>query len=752
MQCSSPDDITDPMHILFSFHPKEEEVEKAHSRPTTSPHQGATAPVSRGEPASSPPEAMAIAPATSSEDFVSEVYAFGDVEVVAVRPRAWPEETSTADCDETGRVAWRAQPTLCAYLSSKRGRREVIASRRRVRELGCGLGIPGILCWRLGAKEVELTDGNAGVVKDLKLAIAENEARAGSARVGLGKITARELAWGSDGTMDWSEEGKWEMIVASDVVYSATSASGVLECVERTLSLTDGLFVLAYVSRWPNVDRALYDAVVSTGFDATLIPLATFTQEESLEELSDRPCLFALRRSVDRAMGCFTAEDPNVCGVSREWFVEETGRLVVTPIDALTETFGTDLDVLLQSHASNIKMLEINAKGPFKLDRNVIQVLFSTLEKHATLLNLVEIEIVETWMNDDCWRVVEAFLTNVGRSLQRFVVEGEDLSASSLRTFGSSLEGLTELRVRRCERFDAAAAQTLCRNWNTFALKRLDISNCPLGDEGVRLVCSSLSSSLEFLRLCHVDLSALGIPAMCKALDERLDALRELDISSNENVSSSGAAELGDSLRNVSNSLITLDLRGCAIGDEGLRWLSQSDAGLPSLSNLESLKLGSNGIGDDSMEVFAESVLKTSLSRLKNIDLSMNTLTWRGMYDLTDAWDSEDEPVALTSINLRGNYIGDDGVEAISEVMHKGLRVLETLDLTGCDISASGVRHLIDTMRSIPSSSRRLTEVTLTSNPIEDLIEIARQARVHNLDCVLKLPEIGRTESVGVGH
>jgi len=42
--------------------------------------------------------------------------------------------------------------------------------------------------------------------------------------------------------------------------------------------------------------------------------------------------------------------------------------------------------------------------------------------------------------------------------------------------------------------------------------------------------------------------------------------------------------------------------------------------------------------------------------------------------------------------------------------------------------------------------------VTLTSNPIEDLIEIARQARVHNLDCVLKLPEIGRTESVGVGH
>jgi Ran GTPase-activating protein (RanGAP) involved in mRNA processing and transport len=355
-------------------------------------------------------------------------------------------------------------------------------------------------------------------------------------------------------------------------------------------------------------------------------------------------------------------------------------------------------------------------------------------------------------MNDDCWRVVEAFLTNVGRSLQRFVVEGEDLSASSLRTFGSSLEGLTELRVRRCERFDAAAAQTLCRNWNTFALKRLDISNCPLGDEGVRLVCSSLSSSLEFLRLCHVDLSALGISAMCKALDERLDALRELDISSNENVSSSGAAELGDSLRKVSNSLITLDLRGCAIGDQGLRWLSQSDAGLPSLSKLESLKLGSNGIGDDSMEVFAESVLKTPLSSLKNIDLSMNTLTWRGMYDLTDAWDCEDEPVSLASLNLRGNHIGDDGVEAISEVIHKGLRVLETLDLTGCDISASGVRHLIDSMRSIPSSSRRLREVTLTSNPIEDLIEIARQARENNLDCVLKLPESGRTDSVGVGY
>lgn len=725
-------------------------MEKARARATTSPHRGATAPASRGDhPAA--PEAMAPA-TTSSGDFVSELYAFGDVDVVAVRPRAWPEETSTADCDETGRVAWRAQPTLCAYLSSERGRREAVTSRRRVRELGCGLGVPGILCWRLGAKEVELTDGNAGVVKDLELAIAENEARAGSARDGLGKITARELAWGSDGTMDWSEDGKWEMIIASDVVYSAASASGVLECVERTLSLTDGLFVLAYVSRWLNVDRALYDAIVGMGFDATLIPLTTFTREESSEELSDRPCLFALRRSVDRAMGCFTAEDPTVGGISREWFVEETGRLVVTPVDALTESFGADLDALLQSHAAKIKMLEINAKGPFKLDKNVIQVLFSTLEKHATLLNLVEVKIVETWMDDDGWQVVEAFLTNVGRSLQRFVVEGEDLSASSLQTFGSSLEGLVELRLRRCERFDAAAVQALCRDWNTSALKRLDISNCPLGDEGVRMVCSSPSPSLEFLRLSHVDLSALGISAISKTLGERLDALRELDISSNENVSSSGAAELGDSLRKVSNSLITLDMRGCAIGDQGLRWLSQSDAGLPSLSKLESLKLGSNGIGDDSMEVFAESVLKASLSSLKNIDLSMNTLTWRGMYDLTDAWDCEDEPVSLASLNLRGNHIGDDGVEAISEVIQKGLRVLETLDLTGCDISASGVRHLIDSMRSIPSSSRRLREVTLTSNPIEDLIEIARQARENNLDCVLKLPQSGRTDSVGVGY
>jgi hypothetical protein len=42
--------------------------------------------------------------------------------------------------------------------------------------------------------------------------------------------------------------------------------------------------------------------------------------------------------------------------------------------------------------------------------------------------------------------------------------------------------------------------------------------------------------------------------------------------------------------------------------------------------------------------------------------------------------------------------------------------------------------------------------VTLTSNPIEDLIEIARQARENNLDCVLKLPESGRTDSVGVGY
>jgi predicted nicotinamide N-methyase len=146
---------------------------------------------------------MAVADAAGGgEDTIVDVHAYAlpdarVVDVVTLRPRRWPEETSTAERDETGRVAWRALPTLCAYLASSAGQR-LVRERRRVLELGAGLGTPGLLCWRSGAAlETTTTDGNKEVVDDLKRSIEMNRARVGHALDALGSIEARELAWGS---------------------------------------------------------------------------------------------------------------------------------------------------------------------------------------------------------------------------------------------------------------------------------------------------------------------------------------------------------------------------------------------------------------------------------------------------------------------------------------------------------------------------------------------------------------------------
>ena len=99
--------------------------------------------------------AMAVADvADVGADTIVDVHALAPRRARRRRRHAAPatlgEETSTAERDETGRVAWRALPTLCAYLASNAGQR-LVRERRRVLELGAGLGTPGLLCWRSGA-------------------------------------------------------------------------------------------------------------------------------------------------------------------------------------------------------------------------------------------------------------------------------------------------------------------------------------------------------------------------------------------------------------------------------------------------------------------------------------------------------------------------------------------------------------------------------------------------------------------------
>mmetsp|Transcript_8151 Transcript_8151/g.32572 ORF Transcript_8151/g.32572 Transcript_8151/m.32572 type:complete len:221 (+) Transcript_8151:820-1482(+) len=79
-------------------------------------------------------------------------------------------------------------------------------------------------------------------------------------------------------------------------------------------------------------------------------------------------------------------------------------------------------------------------------------------------------------------------------------------------------------------------------------------------------------------------------------------------------------------------------------------------------------------------------------------------------------------PTPLEILSLRGNHIGDDGIDAITDIL-PNLPRLHTLDVSDCDLTAVAVRRLAE------SSSSRTFAATLSRNPGIDRTAVAALAR-----------------------
>ena len=179
------------------------------------------------------------------------------VVVRAARAAEFPEETSTAEHDETGHVAWQAMPILCQFILSPRA--QSLIKGARVIELGAGIGVPGLLAGRV-CGELTLTDNNDDVVNRLRENIALN---VHELRCLPEHTRVANVLWGTDSLplSDVAARRGFDVVLGSDVVYSASSARTFLETAEYLMAQPNGVLMLAYVPRWPSVDRALFDAM-----------------------------------------------------------------------------------------------------------------------------------------------------------------------------------------------------------------------------------------------------------------------------------------------------------------------------------------------------------------------------------------------------------------------------------------------------------------------------------------------------------
>ncbi|KAL7529097.1 hypothetical protein ACHAWF_002838 [Thalassiosira exigua] len=161
------------------------------------------------------------------------------------------------DADEvwqsTGLTLWKASEYLCQFQMDNT---ELFLSKRTL-ELGAGLGLNGILAWKSTCSpdsEVCITDGDSDALVHLR----ENVKRNRSDDVSAGKVACHQLIWGRQSSEQFLERiannQKYDVIVASDIIYAAVIVEPLWETIQTLLMKPDGddeggIFVMAYARR-----------------------------------------------------------------------------------------------------------------------------------------------------------------------------------------------------------------------------------------------------------------------------------------------------------------------------------------------------------------------------------------------------------------------------------------------------------------------------------------------------------------------
>ncbi|KAJ1482011.1 putative methyltransferase-domain-containing protein, partial [Baffinella frigidus] len=118
-----------------------------------------------------------------------------------------------AACDGTGAAVWDAALVLCEFLALHPD----LVRGKRVVELGSGTGVLGLVCARLGAERVILTD------LPEQLPLLEDNVRRNALET---RVAVRGCAWGSQPAVREviaALGGPPDLVVASDVVYCAAA-------------------------------------------------------------------------------------------------------------------------------------------------------------------------------------------------------------------------------------------------------------------------------------------------------------------------------------------------------------------------------------------------------------------------------------------------------------------------------------------------------------------------------------------------